>query len=107
MLFGGSLDDVDEAGFEVLAAEVPTTELAPGELAAGLDIVDLLVRTGLAKSKGDARRTLEQGGVYVDGEAVARRRPEGRGWRRGGGAIRSPPPRQGHLPTPSGTWLTF
>jgi tyrosyl-tRNA synthetase len=70
VLFGGALDDIDEAGFEVLAAEVDTTDLAPGELAGGLDIVDLLVRTGLAKSKGDARRTLGQGGVYVNGEAV-------------------------------------
>ena len=71
VLFGGSLDDVDEAGFEVLVAEVPTTELEPGELAEGLDIVDLLVRSELATSKGDARRTIEQGGVYVNGEAVA------------------------------------
>jgi tyrosyl-tRNA synthetase len=71
VLFGGSLDDVDEAGFEVLAAEVPTTEVGPGELDEGLDIVDLLVRTDLATSKGDARRTIEQGGVYVAGEAVA------------------------------------
>jgi tyrosyl-tRNA synthetase len=28
--------------------------------------VDLLQRTGLAKSRGEARRTIEQGGVYVN-----------------------------------------
>ena len=70
VLFGGSLDDVDDAGFAVLEAEVPTTPLSPGELDAGLDLVDVLVRTGLAKSKGDARRTIEQGGVYVAGRQV-------------------------------------
>jgi len=68
VLFGGPVSDLDEAGFEVLATEVPTTDLAPGELAEGLDLVDVLVRTGLARSKGDARRILEQGGVYVAGE---------------------------------------
>jgi tyrosyl-tRNA synthetase len=70
VLFGGSTDDLDEVGLEVLAAEVPTTELGAGELAAGLDLVDVLVRTGLASSKGDARRTVEQGGIYVGGDQV-------------------------------------
>ena len=68
VLFGGSVDGLDEAGFEVLADEVPTLELEPGELAEGLDLVDAMVRGGLAKSKGDARRTIEQGGAYVAGE---------------------------------------
>jgi tyrosyl-tRNA synthetase len=71
VLFGGSLDDVDDAGFAVLEAEVPTTEVSAAELDAGLDLVDVLVRTGLATSKGDARRTAEQGGVYVGGEQVS------------------------------------
>ena len=67
-LFGGPLDALDEAGFEVLAGEVPSLELEPGELAGGVDLVDAMVRGGLAKSKGDARRTIEQGGAYVAGE---------------------------------------
>lgn len=71
VLFGGPVGDLDEAGYEAVAAEVATTDLAPAELAEGLDLVDLLVRTGLARSKGDARRTLAQGGVYVAGEPVS------------------------------------
>ncbi len=70
VLFGGDVHDVDEAGFEVLAREVPTLDLAAGELAEGLDVVDLLVRAGLATSKGEARRFVDQGGVYVNGEPV-------------------------------------
>jgi tyrosyl-tRNA synthetase len=76
VLFGGSVERLDEAGFEVLAGEVPTLDLEPGELAEGLDLVDAMVRGGLAKSKGDARRTIEQGGAYVAGEQtndIARR----------------------------------
>jgi tyrosyl-tRNA synthetase len=33
-------------------------------------IVDVLVETGLCKSKGDARRQIEQGGVYFDGARI-------------------------------------
>ena len=34
-------------------------------------MIDLLVICGLAKSKGEARRLIQQGGVSVDGEKVA------------------------------------
>jgi tyrosyl-tRNA synthetase len=52
-----------------VAAEVPATRLAAGErLADGVDLVPVLLRTGLASSQGDARRQLEQGGLSVNGE---------------------------------------
>jgi tyrosyl-tRNA synthetase len=35
-----------------------------------LSIVDAIVESGLAKSKGDARRTVEQGGAYVNNRRV-------------------------------------
>jgi tyrosyl-tRNA synthetase len=48
---------------------VPGTALEPGEeLAAGVELVPLLVRTGLAGSLGDARRQLGQQGIAVNGE---------------------------------------
>ena len=70
VLFGGPVGELDAGGYEAIAMEVPTTDVAADELE-GAAVVDLLVRTGLAKSKGDARRTIEQGGVYVAGEPVA------------------------------------
>ena len=36
----------------------------------GPSIVDLLVATGLAKSKGEARRTVGEGGAYLNNERV-------------------------------------
>ncbi len=36
----------------------------------GLNIVDALVEAGLAKSKGEARRTVEQGGAYVNNRRI-------------------------------------
>jgi tyrosyl-tRNA synthetase len=33
-------------------------------------VIDLLVLSGLCKSKGEARRLIDQGGAMVDGEKV-------------------------------------
>ena len=51
---------------------MPTTCLCCDQIPEeGANIVDLLVCCGLAKSKGEARRLIEQGGVSVDGEKIA------------------------------------
>ncbi len=52
------------------AEAVPTTLVNVAELEAGIPIVELLVRTGLAPSRGAARRLIAQGGAYI-GEARA------------------------------------
>ena len=73
ILFGAPLDDASLAGLEAVAAEVATLDVALDELAGGLAVDDLLSRNGLlAASKGEARRALAQGGVYVNGERVAK-----------------------------------
>jgi tyrosyl-tRNA synthetase len=48
----------------------PTTRVSPDELAAGLPIVDLLVRTGLMSSKREARQRIEGKGVRLNGELI-------------------------------------
>jgi tyrosyl-tRNA synthetase len=48
----------------------PTTVVPRAELEAGLPLVDLLVRCGLSKSKGEARRLLAGGGVNLNEERV-------------------------------------
>lgn len=68
VLFGGDPRAASPAALEAVAAEVPSATLEPGErLADGVDLVPVLVRTGLASSAGDARRQLEQRGVSVNG----------------------------------------
>ena len=37
---------------------------------AGIDVLDAFVVAGLVKSKGDARRLLQQGGLYANGEKL-------------------------------------
>ncbi len=70
VLFGGSTDDLTGAALDSVAAEVPCTELPAGDVV-GADLLDVLVATGLATSRGDARRSLEQGGVSVNNRRVA------------------------------------
>jgi tyrosyl-tRNA synthetase len=67
ILFGGTLDGVTERVFEDVVGEVPTQEIPRAQLeGAGLALVDALVASGLAASKGQARRDIEGGGVYVN-----------------------------------------
>ncbi|MBR6619329.1 MAG: tyrosine--tRNA ligase [Clostridia bacterium] len=54
------------------ADNMPTTVLSADDFADGkITVIDVLVKAGLAKSKGEARRLIEQGGVSVDDIKVA------------------------------------
>ena len=46
---------------------VPETVIDGCAIQAGVGVLDLLVTTGLAKSRGDARRLIDQGGAYLNG----------------------------------------
>jgi len=50
-----------------VSAELASATVAADELA----VVDLLVATGLVKSKSDARRTITEGGAYVNNAKVS------------------------------------
>ncbi|NLV63120.1 MAG: tyrosine--tRNA ligase [Clostridiaceae bacterium] len=49
---------------------VPSTEISEDELGEGIAVLELLIRTGLVPSKGEGRRLIRQGGIYIDGERV-------------------------------------
>ena len=50
---------------------VPTVELSDADFSEGkADILSLLVKAGLAASRSEARRNVQQGGVSMDGESV-------------------------------------
>ena len=52
-------------------ANMPTTTVTSSDLTDGaIGILDALVKTGIAKSKGDARTLVKQGGITVDGNKV-------------------------------------
>jgi len=61
-LFGGGADD----------SNMPTTEILPEQLKDGkIAIMDLMLACKLAPTKSEARRLVQQGGVFVDDEKVA------------------------------------
>ncbi|MBB5907518.1 tyrosine--tRNA ligase [Actinoalloteichus hymeniacidonis] len=63
-LFGrGELRDLDEGTLSAAMAELPGAER---KLADDLTIVELLVASGIVASKGAARRTVSEGGAYVN-----------------------------------------
>jgi tyrosyl-tRNA synthetase len=66
VLFSEEIAALDEATLLDVFADAPSTTLAREKAA----LVDVLAATGLAKSKSDARRHLEQGGVYVNNRRV-------------------------------------
>jgi tyrosyl-tRNA synthetase len=71
ILFGGTdLRAATPEVFEVLSREIPTARTPRSELV-GLQAADALVRTGLASSKGDARRGIQGKGFSVNGEPIA------------------------------------
>ncbi|MCW2755621.1 MAG: tyrosine--tRNA ligase [Marmoricola sp.] len=65
-LFGTG--DLAEVGGGTLAAALREAGAVTAPL--GTPYVDLLVATGLVKSKGDARRTIAEGGAYLNNERV-------------------------------------
>jgi tyrosyl-tRNA synthetase len=63
VVFGRRDEQPSAAALDSLVDAIPTGRIPESRLAAGVPIVDLLVEGGVAASKGDARRTLTQGGV--------------------------------------------
>ena len=53
------------------AADMPTAELADEDFTEGsIDVITMLVKSGLVASRSEGRRAIEQGGVSIDGEKV-------------------------------------
>ena len=53
--------------FDTLAHEIPTTTVSSRD---ALTLIDAVVRCGLAKSKSEARRAVEQGGIYLNQQRI-------------------------------------
>jgi len=58
--------NVKASVFDEMAKEIPTASVSTNDLG----LVDALVQAGLVKSRSEARRQIEQGGVYVNQQRV-------------------------------------
>lgn len=72
IFFGGEIEGVDDQDLGEIFADVPSHDLSRGELETdGYGLLDALVAAGLSKSKGEARRSVTQGGAYVNNRRVS------------------------------------
>jgi tyrosyl-tRNA synthetase len=72
ILFESSDEIPGKETVALLANEVPVTRIVRAEIEPGIALVDLLVRTRVAESKGAARKLIEGGGVYLYNERQTR-----------------------------------
>jgi tyrosyl-tRNA synthetase len=72
VLFGEEVAELAPSEVLEVFADVPSSAVEKARLAGdGVPLVDLLVSAGLAASKGEARRALQQGGVYLNNRRIA------------------------------------
>ncbi len=69
VLFGGSVEGLTAAELEGIAADVPSATLSL-EQVVGQPIIDVAVAAGFLKSKGEARRLVQGGGLSVNNVKV-------------------------------------
>ena len=72
VLFGGSLDGLSAEDFQDVVAEAPNKTIERTRLeGTGLAFTEALVHSGLSPSKGQARKDIEGGGIYVNNVKAA------------------------------------
>ena len=69
-LFGGEVSGLSDSDLSDIFADVPSFSVTAGTLDAGIRIADVLVAAGAAKSKGEAQRLVQGGGVYVNNKRI-------------------------------------
>ncbi len=71
VLFGAEIENLSDADLIAIFEDVPSKQLAISVLdEPGYPVIDALVASSLAASKGEARRSLEGGGVYLNNRRV-------------------------------------
>ena len=67
IFFGAEIENLSDAQMGEIFADVPSQTLPRTRLeGGGLTLVEAMMEAGLAKNKSDARRTIEQGGAYIN-----------------------------------------
>ncbi len=67
-LFGGALSGLSDEQLLAAFEAAPRTKMARSELEGGVEFIDALIKAGLAKSRGAARRLISQGGAYINNQ---------------------------------------
>ncbi len=71
IFFGGEIDAASDAQLAEIFSDVPSCDVARASLGGdGMWIVEAIQKAGLAKSSSEARRSIQDGGVYVNNRRV-------------------------------------
>lgn len=71
VFFGAEIETLADDQLEEIFADVPSRALPRRRLEEGLPLVEALCEAGLAQSRSEARRIIQQGGAYVNNRRVA------------------------------------
>ena len=69
-MFGGDLTGLDEATLLDVFSEVPSHEVDAKTVSEGLGLLDLMCDAGVFASKGEGRRMIKSGGVYLNSQRI-------------------------------------
>jgi len=69
-MFGGDLSGLDERTLLEIFHDVPSTTLPKDLLGAGRTLLDMLAEAGVFPSKGEGRRMIRNGGLYLNSRRV-------------------------------------
>jgi len=70
ILFGREIQGLSDAELADIFGDVPSTQLEQSRLEGGIDLISLLVEMGASASKGEARRALTAGSIYLNNVKV-------------------------------------
>jgi len=71
VFFGAEIDRTTDAALQEIFADVPSAEIGRAALDAGINVGDAFVSSGLCKTKSEAKRTVQEGGAYVNNRRIA------------------------------------
>ncbi|MFA6236202.1 MAG: tyrosine--tRNA ligase [Bacteriovorax sp.] len=70
IFFGEKIEHLKDGDLNSIFRDVPSVELKRETLKAGIQLLDLLAQTPLFASKGEAKRSIEQKGVYLNNDSA-------------------------------------
>jgi tyrosyl-tRNA synthetase len=72
VLFGGDMDNLSASELLDVFEDAPSSEFSSDAFSGdGMGVLDLLAETGLASSRGEARRLIRSGGMYLNNQRMA------------------------------------
>ena len=71
VLFGEAISGLTDGDLNNIFSDVPSSSMAKDRLAAGIDLLDALCETKMCNSRGEAKKLIKAGGVYINNNRTA------------------------------------